>query len=212
MRRTVLFDFDGVLVRGDAFGHFLRERIRASRWRHALAVIVAPIALPLLRTQRGLPIATRIFSWISRLGTDPAIYAQHLHEFAQRIACGPAREIVDGIDTLKRACAAGDRVIVVSGNIDTLVRDLMASHGLMQVEVVASKLWPTRRHCIGRAKLASLAQAGVMPPWDVAYSDSLADLPILQHARRPVLVNATPHLRREVARQLGREPEFVDWR
>ena len=117
-RRIVLFDFDGVLVRGDALGHFLSERIRASRWRHILAFIVAPLALPLLRTPRGAPFAMRVFSRISRLGTDRAVYAQQLHEFAQRIACDTAREIAEGIAALKCAHAAGDRVIVVSGNID----------------------------------------------------------------------------------------------
>jgi phosphatidylglycerophosphatase C len=211
-RRTVLFDFDGVLVRGDAFGHFLRERILASRWRHALALLVAPIALPLLRTHRGVPFATRVFSWISRVGADADVYAQQLHDFAQRLARDPAREIGDGIAALKCAHAAGDRVVVVSGNIESLVREVLANHGLADVEIVASKQEPAPRHCIGHAKLAALARIGVLPPWDIAYSDSLLDLPILRHARRAVLVNARPRLREEVARRLGREPEHVHWR
>ena len=57
--------------------------------------------------------------------------------------------------------------------------------------------WPSRIrgpslivHNHGSTKMAQLAGQGVTPPWRVAYSDSLSDLPILGAAEQPVLVNA----------------------
>jgi len=208
---VVLFDFDGVLVRGDTFEQFLRERIHASRWRQALALAAAPVALPLLRTQRGLPAGARIFARISRAGSDPADYALHLREFSRRVARDPTHVIAAGFAALRQASATGARVAVISGNLETVVRDVLAEHGLEHIEVIASRLRPRRRYCIGATKLTALAEAGITPPWDIAYSDSIVDLPLLRHARRPVLVNATARLKAAVASRLGREPENVDW-
>ena len=50
--RVVLFDFDGVLVRGDSFSGFLRARVRRQAWRLALLLPLLP-ALPLLLLRRG---------------------------------------------------------------------------------------------------------------------------------------------------------------
>ncbi|HET7842696.1 MAG TPA: haloacid dehalogenase-like hydrolase, partial [Xanthomonadales bacterium] len=68
-----------------------------------------------------------------------------------------------------------------------------------------------RRHCYGAAKCVALAGSG-HERWDIAYSDSLADLPLLRGADRAVLVNASPAMVAEATRQLGRTPELVDWR
>ena len=56
----------------------------------------------------------------------------------------------------------------------------------------------------------ALAEAG-FEGWDVAYSDSLADLPMLRAAARAVLVDAKPQVVAEATRLLGRTPESVDW-
>jgi len=209
-RPTVLFDFDGVLVRGDAFGHFLRERIRASRLRRALALAVAPIGLPLLRTPRGAPIAMRLFAAISRLGADPTEYAAQLREFAHGLAARPQRVIAQGMGVLKHSLDSGARVAVVSGNIGTLVREVLDAQGLQEVEVIASRLAP-RRYCIGAAKLAALAEAGIVPPWDMAYTDSLLDLPMLRGARRAVLVNASADDVARARSALRRDVESLRW-
>ena len=36
--RVVLFDFDGVVLRGDAFAAFVRARLTGVRWRKALGL------------------------------------------------------------------------------------------------------------------------------------------------------------------------------
>ena len=43
--RVVLFDFDGVLIRGDSFYLFMRERYRRSWWRRLLALLSTPLLL-----------------------------------------------------------------------------------------------------------------------------------------------------------------------
>ena len=43
--RVVLFDFDGVLICGDSFYLFMRERYRRSWWRGLLALLSTPLLL-----------------------------------------------------------------------------------------------------------------------------------------------------------------------
>jgi phosphatidylglycerophosphatase C len=117
---------------------------------------------------------------------------------------------------LREHLEAGDRVVVASGSEERLVHAVLDALGVRGVEVIASQidLEPVvriRRHCYGAAKCTALAAAG-HERWDVAYSDSLADLPLLRGAAHAVLVDATPEMVAEATRQLGRPPGLVDWR
>ena len=211
-RQVVLFDFDGVLGRGDSGGRFLRERILGSRWRTALALLVTPVALPLFAMRRTLTHGARIYAWIARIGDSHETFDAHVHDYARRNAADPRRAIADGMAELVRMREAGARVVIVTGSLEPIVRALLERHGIDGVEIVASRRQPVRRHCYGEAKLPALAEAGIVPPWDVAYSDSLADLPMLRGARRPVLVNMDEGMSRSAAAALGRSPDRVDWR
>lgn len=53
----MLFDFDGVLLRGDAFGLFVRARLHRVRWRLLLGMV---LALPMLPS---LPFTRRWVVW-----------------------------------------------------------------------------------------------------------------------------------------------------
>jgi len=209
---VVLFDFDGVLGRGDSGGRFLRERILRSRWRTALALLAAPLALPLFASRRTLSHGARIYAWIARAGDTHETFDAEIHDYALRNAADPRRAIADGMAELARMRDSGARVVIVTGSLEPIVRALLEQHGIDGVEIVASRRQPRRRHCYGEAKLPALADAGIVPPWDIAWSDSLADLPMLRHARRPVLVNADAGMVRRAAVALGRIPEQVEWR
>ena len=58
--RVVLFDFDGVLIHGDAFHLFMRERYARSLWRPLLALLCAPLLLLQLPLSRELPLRTLV--------------------------------------------------------------------------------------------------------------------------------------------------------
>lgn len=210
-RSIVLFDFDGVLGRGDSGGRFLRERILRSRWRTALALLATPVALPLFAMRRTLSHGARIYAWIARVGDSHETFDAHVRDYALRNAADPRRAIADGMAELARMRESGARVVIVTGSLEPIVRAQLEQHGIDGVEIVASRRQPVRRHCYGEAKLPALAEAGIVPPWDVAYSDSLADLPMLRHARRPVLVNMDEGMASRAAAALRRVPERVRW-
>ncbi|HEX5960601.1 MAG TPA: haloacid dehalogenase-like hydrolase [Rhodanobacteraceae bacterium] len=213
-QRVVLFDFDGVLIRGDTFGMFMRERYARARWRKALVLPAIPWMLLVLPFSWRRALRTLVH--IGLLGIDEARYRELAGAFADALVHRPRQFCREGVRTLRRHLAEGDRVIVVTGCEDTLARGVLEGLGIPGVEVLASRLRARRLgmrvawHNVGRRKAEALARHGI-EAWQRAYSDSFEDLPMLAAAREAVLVNSTPKLCKRVEKALGRSVARVEW-
>ncbi len=217
-RRVVLFDFDGVLVRGDSFTRFMRARY-ASAWPRAIPLLLAAPLLGLAATtRRGRRALERgLVHWGLR-GLDERAYHARAHAFGRSLA-DDARNLQRAAFTaLRRHRHAGDRVVVVTGCEHVLARAILDHLGLHDVELVASRFahggGGPRIACrnVGREKLRQLAALGIEPTWDVAYSDSLVDLPMLGGAAEAVLVNVETAGFDRARAVLGERVRRVDWR
>lgn len=214
---VVLFDFDRVIVRGDSFARFARARYRRAWWRAALLLPLAPLLAMLALTRRGrhrLLRAAVTWAWLG-------VGAQRYRVLAQAFGRALAR---DARNIVRAACTAlnehrhvGDRVLVVTGCEETLARAILDELGFGDVELLGSQFVPGRLgmrialHNIRFEKAHRLARYGIRPPWDVAYSDSHHDLPILAAARSAVLVNPDRHALARVSARLGRRLSVVEW-
>ncbi len=58
-RRVALFDFDGVLVRGDAFSMWLRHRFATAWWLIIPLLLTALVVFPAASTSRGRRLLAR---------------------------------------------------------------------------------------------------------------------------------------------------------
>ncbi|MET8360208.1 haloacid dehalogenase-like hydrolase [Micromonospora sp. NPDC005171] len=209
---TVIFDFDGVLLRGDAFALFLRRTAFAGA-RLPLAVVLLVLLAPIAVIPAFRPWAARWVSRIGLAGRDADELSTELERFGKDLGEEPGRVIGPGLRMIRTHLAAGDRVIVVTACEHTLARTVLDAIGLTGVELVASRIRGPRLivHNHGATKLAQLADQGVTPPWRVAYSDSLSDLPILRAAEQPVLVNANARQVARARRLLGDRLTTVTW-
>lgn len=212
--RVVLFDFDGVLIHGDSFYLFMRERYATSWWRKGLAVLALPWLLLQLPFSRRWPLRTLVR--IGLFGLGQQAYQTAANTFAAKLARRPRQFCRDGLQALRRHQALGDRVLVVTGCEHTLASGILEQLGLSNLEVVASQLRPgwlgmrPLRHNVGRRKVQSLAEHGVTA-WQVAYGDSIHDVAMLKLAAEAVLVNGTPTLCKKVEKALGRTLSRVAW-
>jgi len=214
-RRLVLFDFDGVLMRGDAFTSLVRRRLDRSPWRKLVGLA---LSLPLLPT---LPFTrywvAKAFVTSALLGLSDEAYRDLARTHAGHLVRQPRRFHREALSGLRRHVAGGDHVIVVTGCEEHLVRGIFAELGLDGLPILASRLRPGRLgmrvewHNVGRRKLETLTAAGVSPPWAMAYSDSIQDIPMLREAAEAVLVNATPQCCKRVEQALGRSVTRVHW-
>ena len=78
--RTVLFDFDGVLIHGDAFTLFMRERYARAWARRLLALLALPWLLIQMPVSRWLPVRSMVH--IGLLGLNETRYVLAARAFA----------------------------------------------------------------------------------------------------------------------------------
>ena len=194
--KLVVFDFDHTLYDGDSGGHLVTWLIKRSWARRIGAVLAAPLLLPLVAFLPTRRFGISGFLWIGTLGLhtrndlDALIDAYVTHD-AKAIR---ERLLPKALAVLQRHRDAGDRVLVATGAPPELARAILDFVAHQDLPVIGSLSRPllgglvTREHCHHANKMRMVRGAGY-GEIDVAYSDSAADLPLLQAAREPVVVN-----------------------
>lgn len=193
----VVFDFDHTLYDGDSGTHLFMWLIARAWWRRLLALLVAPVAGPMIAflptRRRGIS----AFVWAGTVGLHrrrdlDALIDRYVESHATSLR---AQLLPVGIDALHRHREAGDTVIVATGAPPELARHILRFVAHEAVPVIGTQVGPkwwgviATRHCHHATKLAMIREAGFSGPIIRAYSDSDADLPLLQAAREPVVVN-----------------------
>jgi phosphatidylglycerophosphatase C len=194
----VVFDFDHTLYDGDSGSHLFAWLLRRSAWRLALALLVAPLAAPLIAYLPTRRHGISVFVWIGSVGLDVAAFNTMIDRYVDthRDAIR-ARLLPTALAVLQHHRAAGDRVLVATGAPPELARAILAFVAHDDVPVIGTRIAPRlggigpQLHCHSHTKMRMIRDAGY-GAIDVAYSDSSADLPLLQAALRPVVVNPKP--------------------
>lgn len=193
-RQLVVFDFDHTLYDGDSGAHLVAWLVKRAWWRRALALLAAPLLLPMVA---WLPTRRRGISgflWIGTVGDARPIDALIDAYVAANAPAIRARLLPKALEVLHRHRRDGDRVLVATGAPPELARailDFVAHQDLPIVGSLGGRFlggYVTTEHCHARNKMRMIWDHGY-DRIEIAYSDSAADLPLLQAARRPVVVN-----------------------
>ena len=193
----VVFDFDHTLYDGDSGSHLFKWLIERAWWRRLLALLAAPVAGPMVAFLPTRRAGISVFVWIGSVGLHrrrdlEALIDRYVQQHTNAIR---ARLLPIALDVLHRHREAGDRVVVATGAPPALARAILAFVAHEDVPVVGTLVGPRLggvvavRHCHHAMKMTMLREAGFTEPVEAAYSDSSADLPLLQAAQRPVVVN-----------------------
>mgnify|MGYP000884355037 FL=1 len=192
----VVFDFDHTLYDGDSGSHLFATLIKGNPLRLLAALLVTPLAGPLVAMLPTRRAGISIYVWIATFGMHRArefnrvIDAYVLrHEATLR-----AKLLPHALSVFAEHRAKGDRVVVATGAPPELARAILAFVAHQDVPVIGSQVGPrfgavgATRHCHNEEKMRMLRERGY-GDIAIAYSDSTADLPLLQAARAPVVVN-----------------------
>ncbi len=183
---AVIYDLDGTLIRGDSGIRLVRTLLARDWWRRALALLIAPVALPLILCVSTRHLGVRPFLWIATVGMDQGALDAFIAAFMRDYRI---RWIAPVLASLRADLAAGRRVVVATGAFQDLAVRIIASLELVPApQVVGASIRPWAGGFIGHhgangvRKLWRLADADVVPPFAEVWTDSEADLPLLQVA------------------------------
>ncbi|MDQ1090879.1 phosphatidylglycerophosphatase C [Xanthomonas sacchari] len=192
----VVFDFDHTLYDGDSGSHLFAWLIKRNPLRLAAAVLATPLLGPLVAMLPTRRTGISGYVWIASFGLRRArefnriidqYVLQHQAQIRQRL-------LPQALEVFARHRAAGDRVVVATGAPPELARAILGFVAHQDVPVVGSLIGPrlgavtATRHCHNEEKMRMLRELGY-GEIAMAYSDSTADLPLLQAAATPVVVN-----------------------
>lgn len=215
---TAVFDLDGTLLNGDSTKHWLRQLLLRSFRRATAAAAVLPVAYPLVLFRSSRRIGASTLFWVASFGMSSPQLRASAEAFAGgvRRSVGPLVWRNAGMATLERHLAQGHRVAVVTAAPEILATALLEPWR-PRVIVLGSSLkqfaggWIGDRYCRGREKCRYLAEHGIVNRWEFAYTDSLDDVPLLEAAASPAVVNATQSML-ERLRSMGLGAAFrVTW-
>jgi phosphatidylglycerophosphatase C len=217
--QTIVFDFDHTLTPWDSSERFFRWLLKRSPWRSALILVSIPFLAPLLlgKNTRTLPVKFAV--WAATLGrSDDALSALVKEHVTEIIARQQPMVLQDGIRQLNRHLAQGHRVVVATGSLEALGRELLDQSGLAHIPLVGSSLKPfmwgmaAHQHCYGHRKIPMLTERGYPPPWVATYTDHECDLPVMRQSAACFLVNPRPKTVRIISDELSIAPEVLSWR
>jgi phosphatidylglycerophosphatase C len=193
----VVFDFDHTLYDGDSGSHLFKWLIERNAWRKLLALLIAPIFGPMIAWMPTRRRGISAFVWVGTLGMRTVA---DFNAAADRYVVAHAEAIQQrllpiALDVLRAHRQAGDRVVIATGAPPELARAILAFVAHEDLPVIGTQVGPKYgaigavRHCHYRMKMTMIRDAGFTAPVAKAYSDSSADLPLLQAALHPVVVN-----------------------
>jgi len=193
----VVFDFDHTLYDGDSGSHLFKWLIQRAWWRQLLALLAAPVAGPMVAWLRTRRRGISVFVWIGTVGLHRRRDLDDLIDryVESHVEAIKSRLLPIALEVLHRHREAGDRVVIATGAPPELARAILAFVAHEDVPVVGTLVGPKLgavgaiRHCHHAMKMTMLREAGFTQPVAIAYTDSSADLPLLQAAQRPVVVN-----------------------
>lgn len=220
-RRFAVFDLDRTITRRGTFTAFLLSTRRSLPARMALLL---RLLRQMLRYKLGridrLTLKNRMLALAAR-GLTRRDWEEAAERFVRRVVRSGIRP--GFLPALARHRRAGDTLVLATASIDLYAR-LFANHFQFDQIVCTPVAFAARenhppkiagRNCLGREKLARVGEA-LMPDGPTsreaifvsAYSDDLIDLPLLEWADAPVVVNPK---RKSRAAAAARGMRIVQW-
>lgn len=214
----MVFDLDHTLIRYESFAWF-NLYLLWRWWRMALALLASPVVALLWISTRTRLLAVSTLVWFGTVGMDERELHQRMDGYVAKAFDDPrAGEWVcqGAIQALLQHQREGARIVVATGSVAQLAERVCVKMGIVGVEVVGSTLqrwhngWIADRHCFGQSKVSMLRERG-LEQWDVVYTDSATDLPLLTRGTHRYVVNPTAHNRKKILAHLGADLEVVEW-
>jgi len=217
VRTTVIFDLDYTVTRVDTYPLFLLSMLarRPSRWLRA-GFLPLDLAFHRLGYRDNQWLKERALGGVAG-GATPMLIERRSRELVDYVLKSKLRS--GAIAALDQHRAAGHHLILATASFDFYARMLSEQLGFHDVVCTIAERDDRRRltgriagkNCYGNEKLRRIAEVlqGSRGEWHViVYSDHHSDLPLLEWADSPRVVNPSEKMRR-IANERGYT--ILDW-
>lgn len=198
MKEIVVFDLDGTLLSGDSTKAWLTDKLKSNLLRFIAAIIVSPIALPLMKFKKYKSKGASLYLWIATYGVNEEELEYSFKSFSNNIKDITSDSLYwfeQGITEVKDHLAHERIVFIATAAPEKLANVLLESINL-DVRIIGTPLkkklggWISGIHCRSEEKVRRLNKLDIKQPWFATYSDDVEDdLPILVSAKLPYLIN-----------------------
>lgn len=198
MKEIVVFDLDGTLLSGDSTKAWLTDKLKSNLLRFIAALIITPIALPLMKFKKYKSRGASLYLWIATYGLNEEELEYSFKIFSNNIKDTTSDSLYwfeQGITEVKDHLASGRIVFIATAAPEKLANVLLGSINL-GLQIIGTPLqkklggWVSGIHCRSEEKVRRLNKLNVNQPWFATYSDDIEDdLPILIGAKLPYLIN-----------------------
>lgn len=198
MKETVVFDLEGTLLSGDSTKAWLTNKLKSNLLRFIAAIIITPIALPLMKFKKYKSKGASLYLWIATYGLNEEKLEYSFKNFSKNIKNNSFNSLYwfeQGINEVKDHLANRRIVFIATAAPEKLANVLLDSINL-DVRIIGTPLqnklggWISGIHCRSEEKIRRLNKLDIKQPWFPTYSDDIEDdLPILISAKLPYLIN-----------------------
>jgi phosphatidylglycerophosphatase C len=216
---TAVFDFDHTLTSWDSAARFFVWLLRRSPSRLLAGAPIALLLSPFAAFRRTRKIPVRFAVWLATFGrSHEQLHGLAIEHIAQVTAGGGSFLRADARAQIISHQSQGHTVVIATGALEYLAREILVDEGIGDVTVVGSSLRSflggmiADQHCVGEQKIRMLRERGFDPPWTCTYSDHESDLPLLRAGTRQFLVNPTARTMAYLIPILGGSATVVRWR
>lgn len=194
MKEIVVFDLDGTLLSGDSTKAWLTDKLKSNIFRFIAALIVMPIALPIMKFKKYKSNGASLYLWIATYGLNEEKLEYSFKNFSKNIKNNSFNSLYwfeQGINEVKDHLANRRIVFIATAAPEKLANVLLDSINL-DVRIIGTPLqnklggWISGIHCRSEEKVRRLNKLDIKQPWFATYSDDIEDdLPILMGAKSP---------------------------
>ena len=198
MKEIVVFDLDGTLLSGDSTKAWLTDKLKSNIFRFIAALIVMPIALPIMKFKKYQSKGASLYLWIATYGLNEEKLEYSFKNFSKNIKNNSFNSLYwfeQGINEVKDHLANRRIVFIATAAPEKLANVLLDSINL-DVRIIGTPLqnklggWISGIHCRSEEKVRRLNKLDIKQPWFATYSDDIEDdLPILISSKLPYLIN-----------------------
>lgn len=216
----VLFDFDKTIVSKDTGEAFIKYAFKRSPLRSLLALLLFPIALPTLFSSHTKIFGFSLFLWAATVGLSKREMVSLRNEFTNHYMALPAVVIYkDALESITAHRKKADRIVVISGASDWMVKKIFNYIGLKHMEIIGSKetifAWGmvSKFHCFASKKVCAVNRHLNVRLYSniVGYSDSATDIPILTLCNERIIVNPNESSLAKFKKRFGHQMAVVNW-